>query len=72
MGGASGLSRGGMGAGALQRPSYGALSRQHTSDPRLQAGSSRLRFPGPPARGTTVSSEVKFNFFELLENCNCP
>lgn len=53
-----GLGRGAVGVGAPQRPVYGALSRQHASDPRLQAGSSRLRFQAPPSRGTTVSSEV--------------
>ncbi len=63
-----GLGRGAVGAGAPQRPVYGALSRQHTSDPRLQAGSSRLRFQAPPSRGTTVSSEVLFGLagFEKL------
>lgn len=55
VGGGSGLTRGG-GAGVAQRPTYGALSRQHASDPRLQAGTSRLRFQAPPARGTTVTS----------------
>lgn len=54
-----GLGRGAIGSGVPQRPVYGALSRQHTSDPRLQAGSSRLRFQGPPSRGTIVSSEVR-------------
>ena len=66
MGAGSGLPRGG---GAPQRPTYGALSRQHASDPRLQAGSSRLRFQAPPpARGSTVtaSTEVKSHADNIL------